>query len=88
MKKLIFILKQIKSLLVFCFCSFDANFNQSHFFEYFFSAVGKTYIQSLFDQIHSRCATSFRRALSEKSHEGRNYFRISEVKENYFDDLH
>lgn len=41
MKKLIFILKQIKSLLVFCFCSFDANFNQSHFFECFFLLLKK-----------------------------------------------
>lgn len=88
MKKLIFILKQIKSLLVFCFCSFDASFNQSHFFECFFSTFEKTYIQSLSDQIHSRCAIYFRRVPCEKSREGRNYFRIPEVEENYFDDLH
>lgn len=41
MKKLIFILKQIKSLLVFCFYSFDAPFNRSHIFKCFFFALEK-----------------------------------------------
>lgn len=67
MKKLIFILKQIKSLLVFCFCSFDASFNQSHFFECFFSTFEKTYIQSLSDQIISNVQSTLDESLV-KSH--------------------
>ena len=41
--------------------------SKSHFWMFFF-IVGKTYIQSLSDQIHSRFTTSFRRAPILKSH--------------------